>query len=172
MSKVSLSLLALSLTLAGCDSGPLTDDDSDILDAKNQRHQKMGNLFGDEIFVFGGNNEKTAEAAGITVNEFLWRASLDTVSFMPLRTVDPFGGVILTEWYTPTGSHNERLKVDVFVLDRQLRSNGIRVAIHKQVFNGSTKAWIDQKVNPKTVNDFEEAILTRARQLKVNSKVK
>ena len=84
--------------------------------------------------------------------------------------VEPFGGVILTEWYTPASAKNERLKVDVFILDRQLRANGIRVAIHKQVYNEAKKTWNDQKVDPKTVNEFEEAILSRARELKVNSK--
>ncbi len=170
MRKRYLSMILLTMPLMGCESGSLTSDDSDVLDDKAQRRKSLGNLFGDEILVFGGNGNKTAEAAGITVNEFLWRASLDTVSFMPLRTVDPFGGVILTEWYTPASAKNERLKVDVFILDRQLRANGIRVAIHKQVYNEAKKTWSDQKVDPKTVNEFEEAILSRARELKVNSK--
>lgn len=172
MRKRELGILLAFLSLTGCESGPVIEDDSDVSDDKKRRHNKLGKLLGDEIFVFGGNkSNKGAEAAGITVNEFLWRASLDTVSFMPLRTVDPFGGVILTEWYSPTTVRNERLKVDIFVLDRQLRATGIRVSIHKQVYNQASKTWVDQKVDPKTVNDFEEAILTRARQLKVNSKV-
>lgn len=167
--KVSL-LLAL-LAIAGCESGPVSPDDSDLLDDKKLRNKDLGKVFGDNFLTFGGANQKNAEAAGITVNEFLWRASLDTVSFMPLRTVDPFGGVILTEWYSPESSKNERIKVDIFILDRNLRSNGIRVAIHKQVFNPASKTWVDHKVDPKTVNDFEEAVLTRARELKVKSKV-
>jgi hypothetical protein len=165
-----LSAMLLSLGLVACQSGPLTADDSDVLDDKAQRNKNLGKLFGDDIFLFGGKSSKTAEDAGITVNQFLWRASLDTVSFMPLRTVDPFGGVILTEWYSPSSSKNERLKVDIFVLDRQLRANGIRVAIHKQVFNQTNKQWIDQQVDSKTVSEFEDAILTRARELKVKSK--
>lgn len=164
-----LSIIMMPLTLAGCETAPVSSDDSDVLDHKARRHKDRGNLFGDDFLLFGGKS-KDAEAAGITVNEFLWRASLDTVSFMPLRTVDPFGGVILTEWYSPETAKNEQLKVDIFILDRQLRANGIRVAIHKQVFNENTKKWVDKKVDPKTINDFEEAILTRARQLKVNSK--
>lgn len=170
MRKREISVVLALLALTGCESGPVTGDDSDLLDDRRARLKDKGKLFGDNFLSLGAN-KKSAEDAGITVNEFLWRASLDTVSFMPLRNVDPFGGVILTEWYSPTTARNERLKVDIFILDKQLRANGIRVAIHKQVFNQGSKTWVDQQVDPKTVNDFEEAILTRARQLKVNSKV-
>jgi hypothetical protein len=170
MRVTKLSVILMSAALAACETPALNDDDSDVLDDKAQRNKNMGKLLGDDFLVFGGKSNRSAEAAGITVNEYLWRASLDTISFMPLRTVDPFGGVILTEWYSPSSTKNERLKVDIFILDKQLRANGIRVAIHKQVFNETTKTWVDKEVDKKTVNDLEEAILTRARQLKVNSK--
>lgn len=164
------SVVFLAVGLWGCESGPVTSDDSDILDHKSRRDRDMGNLFGEDLFTFGGPSKKTSESAGITVNEFLWRAALDTVSFMPLRNVDPFGGVILTEWYMPESAKNERLKVDVFVLDKHLSANGVRVAVHKQKLNTTTQQWVDLKVDAKTVNDLEESILTRARQLKVASK--
>lgn len=171
MRKIYLGIGLVSLALAGCESGPVTGDDSDILDHKARRNKELGNLFGDDIFTFGNSKKSSAEATGITVNEYLWRASLDTISFMPLRSVDPFGGVILTEWYTPDSNKNERLKVDVFILDKQLKANGVRVAIHKQVFNAQTKQWNDKVVDPSSINELEEAILTRARQLKVKNKV-
>lgn len=164
-----ISIFLALVFLVGCESGPLTPDDSDIQSKSQQRNKDLGKLFGDDLLSFG-SDKKPTEVSGITVNEYLWRASLDTVSFMPLRTVDPFGGVILTEWYTPSSATDERLKVDIFILDRQLSANGVRVAVHKQIFNKRTNKWVDQQVDRKVLNDFEEAILTRARQLKVSNK--
>lgn len=82
------------------------------------------------IDILGGDRAKD-QATGITVNAYLWRAALDTVAFMPLASADPFGGVILTDWYSQPGS-GERTKLNVLVLDRSLRADGIKVKVFKQ----------------------------------------
>src|SRR5882724_1817757 len=69
---------------------------------------------------------------GIGVNSFLWRASLDTVAFMPLTSADPFGGVIISDWYSPPESPDERFKVMVYILGGQLRSDGVRAQVFRQ----------------------------------------
>jgi hypothetical protein len=102
---------------------------------------------------------------GINVNSFLWRASLDTVSFMPLASADPFGGVILTDWYRPDESKNERFKLNVFIMSRELRSDGVRVRVFKQVLKGGN--WRDAEASEDTARQLEDTILTRARQLRV-----
>jgi len=107
-------------------------------------------------------------ALGVGVNAFLWRASLDTVSFMPIASADPFGGVILTDWYAPPETPTERFKINIFILDRQLRADGIRTAVFKQTQTADGR-WVDSPVDKKTAGDFENAILTRARQLRVAS---
>jgi hypothetical protein len=107
-------------------------------------------------------------ALGVGVNAYLWRASLDTVSFMPIASADPFGGVILTEWYAPPETPTERFKINIFILDRQLRADGIRTAVFRQT-QTSDGRWVDAAVDKKTAGDFENAILTRARQLRVAS---
>jgi hypothetical protein len=107
-------------------------------------------------------------ALGVGVNAFLWRASLDTVSFMPIASADPFGGVILTDWYAPPETPTERFKINIFILDRQLRADGIRTAVFRQT-QTSDGRWVDAAVDKKTSGDFENAILTRARQLRVAS---
>ncbi len=101
------------------------------------------------------------------MNAFLWRASLDTINFIPLISADPFGGVIITDWYTPAESPNERLKVQVTILDRELRADGVRVSVFKQQTNAKGGGWVDAQVDPHTNTDIENAILTRARQLRV-----
>lgn len=123
-------------------------------------------IFGkDGLKILGGKSDNSDGANGIGVNSYLWRASLDTVSFMPLASVDPFGGVILTDWYSAPESPNERMKLNVFVLDRELKANGIRVRAFRQENKGGT--WRDAPVAEKTTRDLEDAILMRARQLRV-----
>lgn len=121
-------------------------------------------LFGD------GNKKKDDEGgAGIGVNSFLWRATLDTVSFMPLSSADPFGGVIITDWYQPPESPTERFKMSVFILDRTLRADGVRVSVFRQV-QTSVGEWMDAPVDQKTATDMENAILTRAREMRSAAK--
>ena len=114
------------------------------------------------------NKDKDSQSgAGIGVNSFLWRASLDTVSFMPLSSADPFGGVILTDWYENPEKRGERFKLNVYILDRQLRADGIRVSVFKQRLD-TNKNWRDMTVSKKTGTDVENTILTRAREMRVN----
>ena len=128
-------------------------------------------LGGDGIVLFGGpdyNPDGGGGGAGIGVNSFLWRASLDTLSFLPLTSADPFGGVIITDWYTPPRTPDERFKVTAFILDRSLRADGVRVSVFRQV-QQSPGAWIDAPVNETMTTDLENAILTRARQIKIRT---
>jgi hypothetical protein len=96
----------------------------------------------------------------------MWRASLDTISFMPLSSADPFGGVIITDWYAPPDSPSERFKMTIFILDRTLRADGLRVAVFSQQ-QSDQGVWIDSSINPSTATSLENKILERARQLRV-----
>jgi hypothetical protein len=111
-------------------------------------------------------SDDDSSTTGIGVNSFLWRASLDTVAFMPLASADPFGGTILTDWYSPPGQSNERFKLNVFILDRQLRSDGVQVKAFKQTLGKG--GWRDAAVPSNMARDLEDTILTRARQLRVS----
>ena len=123
-------------------------------------------VFGKGGLNFGGKDDaKDDGSSGIGVNSYLWRASLDTVSFMPLASADPFGGVIITDWYEAEEKPNERFKVNIFILDKQLRSDGIKVKVFRQLSKGGK--WVDTQVSDNTGPQMEDAILTRARQLRV-----
>ncbi|MGB4107489.1 MAG: DUF3576 domain-containing protein [Alphaproteobacteria bacterium] len=126
-------------------------------------YEKPKSIFG-KGGMFGRSDDSSADT-GIGVNSFLWRASLDTVSFMPLASADPFGGTILTDWYSPPENPNERYKANVFILGRQLRSDGVRVRVFKQ--EQVKGAWRDINVSDDTARQLEDSILTRARQLRV-----
>ena len=101
------------------------------------------------------------------VNSFLWHASLDTLSFMPLVSADPFGGVIISEWYVAPSSPTERLKITVYIMDRTLRADALKVVVFRQIRNGA--AWADAQPSPDTARKLEDSILTRARELRLAS---
>jgi len=112
----------------------------------------------------------TSIASGSTrmtlgVNSYLWHASLDTLSFLPLVSADPFGGVIISEWYVAPTSPNERLKVTVYIMDRSLRADGLKVVVFRQTRNGNV--WQDAQASPDTAHKLEDSILTRARELRL-----
>jgi len=100
----------------------------------------------------------------IGVNSYLWRASLDTLSFMPLLQTDSNGGVIVTDWYVNPNVTTERMKVTVTILDQDLRADAVRVAALRQVNTGGQ--WVEAPVQAATVQKLEEVILTRARDLR------
>lgn len=127
---------------------------------------KKESIIGDGGFkLFGGKKKSSAGDSGIGVNSFLWRATLDTVSFMPLSSADPFGGVILTDWYTDPNSPNERVKINAFIMGRELKADGIRVRTFRQEMKRGS--WRDATVSEETSRKLEDSILTRARQLRV-----
>jgi hypothetical protein len=100
----------------------------------------------------------------IGVNAYLWRASLDTVSFMPLAQVDSNGGVIVTDWYVNPSVPGERMKLTVSILDQDLRADAVRVAASRQVIQSGQ--WVDAPVAAQTTQRLEEIILGRARDLR------
>jgi len=168
----ALLLCLLALTGAACaNSKPVSDED--IMTSEDRRKARVGKLFGEDAFVFGPGAKRKREqnagsGGGVAVNGFLWRASLDTMSFLPLNSADPFGGVIITDWYSPPETPSERFKVQIYILDRQLRADGLRVTVFRQV-RDSNDGWINAEVSPETAAELENAILTRARQLRIES---
>jgi hypothetical protein len=116
----------------------------------------------------GGDGPKQVtnpnSAAQIGVNGYLWRATLDTLSFMPLASADPYGGVVITDWYINPEKPDERFKCTVYILDARLRADGLNVAVFKQNKNAAGD-WIDAPSTSHTETDIENSILTRARQL-------
>jgi Domain of unknown function (DUF3576) len=134
--------MAVALAACGSDSTPTTDMDTGA------------------TIVAGGNNRLT-----LGVNSYLWHATLDTLAFMPLASADPFGGVVITDWYVAPNAPDERLKVTIYILDRALRADGLKVVVFRQIRSGAV--WSDAQPSPDTAHKLEDAILTRARELRL-----
>jgi Domain of unknown function (DUF3576) len=128
----------------------------------------FGHLMGEDFLAFGpgAKNKGSSGQVAPMVNPYLWRATLETLNFMPLVSVDAMGGVIITDWYTNAQNTNEQLKVTVVITDIVLRADAIKVTVHKQVRkNGALQAVT---VDPAVGTELENIILSKARQLKVN----
>lgn len=157
-------LAAASLALAACGEAKYEErvNPTEI----NPNDPNRATVFGpggmDNLF---GTRRSGADSSGIGVNSFLWRASLDTVSFMPINSADAFGGVIITDWYVFPESPTERFKLNVYILGRALRADGVRVAAFRQA-READGSWRDASVEKQVNAKIEDSILTRARQLR------
>ena len=154
---VAFTGLCLSLGACAHNSGSMASANTTM----PQPDHDKGALGG----LFGGHSKETSYNAqtGIGVNAYLWRASLDTISFMPLASADPWGGVIISDWYANPQKPDERFKTTVYILDSRLRADALNVSVYKQVLQNGQ--WVDSDVSEQTQIDIENAILTRAREL-------
>ncbi len=167
----TLGLLCL-LLLAGCGvlgqgrtPGP---DEYNPTSRRDAQATRLGS--GDGILIFGTDRSRrdaAGDGAGIGVNAFLWRATLDTLGFLPLTSADPFGGVVISDWFQPPGARGERFRATAYILGRELRSDAVRVTVFRQVQQGAN--WQDSATSPATNAEFEDRILARARELRAQS---
>ncbi len=156
-------LAAANLILGACTEGAPAGEGPQTSSDINFKDQSVnGGIFG-EGGMFG--TDPYADGRSIGVNSFLWRASLDTISFMPVSSADPFGGVIITDWYSAGQAPNERFKLNVYILGRALRADGVRVAVFRQALDAQG-GWRDMPIGETTATKIEDSILTRARQLR------
>ncbi len=168
-----LAAACVALMVAACgpsdSSFPTTTGQRGPTNPNPDPNAERESIFGEDgLVLFGGSGGDGANGGGgIGVNSFLWRASLDTVSFVPLASADPFGGVIITEWYSDPTAPTERFKLTVYILDKRLRADGLKVAVFRQERAGDE--WRDAGANAATSVQLENAILMRARELRVNT---
>lgn len=134
-------ITALAAGLAACAGGPSSG--STAFDRKSPNGAKVENM---------------------GVNAFLWRASLDTLSFLPLRNADPFGGTIVSDWYSEPGTPNERVRVTVYILDRRLRADALKLSVFRE--QRGKNGWRAVAIGREFVIALENTILTRASDLK------
>jgi len=165
-------LLAGALSLAACGGDHRPKDDV-VAPSSAGAAKVKGKLFGDDGLTIGGPDKKKRDedSSGIGVNSFLWRASLDTIAFMPVASADPFGGVIITDWHSPNAATAERFKMNIYILGRALRADGVRVSVFRQVID-QTGQWRDAAIAGDAGTKIEDSILTRARQLRNQSLTK
>ena len=136
-------------------------------DAKNRLMSGGGLLGKKAVTLTGGNNDTKVAGIGMPINPYLWRASLESVSFMPLSSADPFGGTIITEWYNDKENLNERCKVNIFVRGVELRTSNLKASIFCQ--EKISDNWINVKIDSSKNIAFENSILDKAKKLRLST---
>ena len=145
-----------------------TDKEAALRDART-RLQTGGGLFGNNpgAGLFGNNNsESTATSIGLPINPYLWKGSLETIGFMPLSSADPFGGIIITDWYTSELETDKRCKLNIFIKGVDLKSNNLKVSSFCQKYQDNR--WIDLSSDSLANTQLENAILNKAKKLKLS----
>ena len=166
MTKLKQVLAAILIipTLAAC-SGAQAPDANPMPHDTLKGPGMFSGESGDILAAFRDDDKPSGVSASIGVNGYLWRAALDTVSFMPLKQVDSAGGVITTDWLTNTKTQTERYRMNVVIKGRSLRADAVSVNIFTQKRQGAE--WVDVATPKQTETKLEDTILTRARSLKV-----
>ena len=148
-----------------------SDMDLAMRDAET-RLQSGGGLLGKGGLSLGGilNREGEQSSTAInnmSVNIFLWRGSLDTIDFMPLSSADPIGGTIITDWYSTTNNQNERCKLNIFISGKSLKTENLKVTSFCQEFKN--QMWVNKKTDKENNTKIENAILNKAKKLRLQS---
>ena len=178
---IVLSIMVCLIFVNGCSledadivRSPISEDF--VIKRERERREALGDSE-DESFVGNifkditglGKDKNRSSGTGIAVNTYLWRASLDTLSFMPLLSADPFGGVIITDWYSTSEESKEKFKVVAYILDKELRVDALKVSVFKKLKNKNGE-WVDSKSSKILKNKVEDAILTKARKFKIQTR--
>lgn len=158
----SAALIAL-ISVSACGIFSSDSKVDNHVNSKLALQESRGSLTGGAGLLGG----KKDNGPSIGVNSFLWRATLDTLSFMPLVSADPFGGVIITDWYEDPKTKGERFKVNALIIDKTLRADGVKITVFKQVVD-KKGAWHDVEVSKDLSHDLEDTILTRAREMRLS----
>ena len=174
--KNMVILTGITLVITSCADVPIEPAPQPMGGtARDQaQRERFGTILGDEgitLFSLGGQRRQEQGGGiggGIGVNAFIWQATLDTIEFIPLASADPFGWLIITDWYQSVDAPGERVKMHVQIRDAALRADAVRVSVFRQVRNDEGD-WLDAAVEPSTARSIEDHILTRARELRISS---
>jgi len=128
-----------------------------------------GGLFGKKggIDLLNQNNQTASIGVGMPINPYLWKASLETINFMPLSSADPFAGLIITDWYSQNNT-NERCKINIFIKGVELKTSNLKVNSFCQTLS-DTNNWISNETDIMTNAQIENAILNKAKKLKLST---
>ena len=149
-----------------------TDMELAMRDAET-RLQTGGGLLGKGGIAFSGifNNDKknnnSQTTISMSINPFLWRGALETINFMPLSSADQIGGTIITDWYSTSANPNERCKLNIFISGKSLNTENLKVTTFCQEFKDPI--WVSKKINQEDNIKIENAILNKAKKLKLQS---
>ena len=147
-----------------------SNKDLALSDAQNRLITGGGMLGKKANFSFLGEGEEGSSqitSLGMPINPYLWKASLNTISFMPLSSTDPFAGTIITDWYTAETNLGERCKLNIFISGKDLKTNNLKVLSFCQTLKKNQ--WVNLPSKIEENIKLENVILNEAKKLKLTS---
>ena len=165
--RAAVGFMVISLALGACSMLTPDAEQNYPKTEEDRRKERNGRVTGEEGMTIGGAKEKKDDGSKnpLSVNSFLWRATLDTIAFMPITSADPWGGTILTDWYEDPAVPGERTRLNVLILDRQLRADSLKISTFRQ--KKDKGQWVDAPTDAGLGRKLEDTVLTRARELRV-----
>ena len=145
---------------------PAINKELALSDAEN-RLKSGGGLLGKKGGLSLGTKEgnNAVSSIGMPINPYLWKGSLETIGFMPLSSADPFGGIIITDWYSDGQTINERCKINIFIKGLELKTSNLKVNTFCQSFENNR--WVDLPTSASQSAQLENAILNKAKRIKL-----
>lgn len=130
--------------------------------------EDTGSLLGGEGIVFrpGKVKNNSTQSTSLTVNKYLYLATIDVLSFAPLASVDPMHGVVITEWYVAQDNPSSKFKINVFIKDNIISADAIEVNAYEMI--KQKNEWQDNGKKPSLSSALEDKILRKARELYLN----
>lgn len=174
--RICAALLVLGVAVTGCESLNIetrestavrnTDRaDRDKVSPTRENSRTDRTIFGDGLDLFGGGDDQAEAGANLPVNKYLWRGAIETLNFLPLNSTDPHGGVIVTDWGATADAPDERFKVTAYITSATLKPQSLNVVVNRQKLSPAG-AWVTAPVTAEAKRQLEDAILTKARQLR------
>ena len=161
--KAAVLFFSLAILLTGCTSGNVPKPQKDEGPVSINTGETGGWSLSDFM------NQSGSQSTTLPVNAILWRAALDIAALLPISDVDTFGGTIVTEWYSLPENPNERIKLTIFVVGRELRSDAIRVVVNVQTRDGLQGNWGNNARDLEFSRRLEDLVLNRAREIRAAS---
>ena len=161
--RAAVFFLSLTFILTGCTSAKISKQQEDEGPVSIITGKTGGISLSDVL------GQAETQPTSMPVNAILWRAALDIAALLPIADIDTFGGTIVTDWYSLPEKPNERIKLTIFVIDRELRSDGIRVFVNLQKRNGPGESWSSNVRDEEFSRKLEDLILNRAREIRAES---
>lgn len=162
-----IAIIGIIILTAGCSSLPFpSDDDYPLSDVQTVSSSSGDRSESSTSITSSQTAGALAAGQGVAVNGYLWRACLDILSFMPLTSADPFGGVVITDWYSPPNAPFTRFKATAYILSSSLQSDALKISVFRQIRSDDGE-WLESEINKNVAIDLENTVLARARELKV-----
>ena len=161
--KAAVLFFSLAILLTGCTSGNVPKPQKDEGPVSIITGETGGWSLSDFM------NQSGSQSTTLPVNAILWRAALDIAALLPISDVDTFGGTIVTEWYSLPENPNERIKLTIFIVGRELRSDAIRVVVNVQTRDGLQGNWGNNARDLQFSRRLEDLVLNRAREIRAES---